>query len=324
MRRRAFMQIAAVSVAAAPRSAFPQSYPAKALSIIVPYPAGGPTDTLTRILAEAMQRSLGQSVLVDNVTGASGAVGVTKAARAAPDGYTLSVGHAGSHITIWAMQPGSFELLRDLAPVAMFAENPLFLSARKDLEPRDLAALLAWLKANPDKASMGGALGTIGHMASLDLVQRTGVKYQFVPYRGGAPAMQDLMSGQIDLLIDQAANSLPQLRAGKIKVYAVLAGGRLAVAPDIPTVDEAGLPGFHVSVWHAIWVPRATPAPVIARLNTAIREALAGDRLQQRFADLGQDIPPGNMQTASALADFQKAEVERWAPFLKAANLKSD
>jgi tripartite-type tricarboxylate transporter receptor subunit TctC len=324
MQRRALFLLACSAATASPIGALAQSYPAKAVSIVVPYPAGGPTDTLTRFLAEAMQRTLGQSVLVDNVTGASGAVGVTKAARAAPDGYTLSVGHAGSHITIWAMQPGSFELLRDLAPVAMFAVNPLFISARKSLEPANLRELLAWLKANPDKATMGGALGTIGHMASLDLRQRTGVTFQFVPYRGGAPAMQDLLSGQIDLLIDQAANSLPQLRAGKIKAYAVTAGERLAVAPEIPTVDEAGLPGFHVSVWHAIWVPRATPAAVIERLNAAIREALASTSLQRRFADLGQDIPPVEMQTVRALAEFQKSEVERWAPLLKAANLKTD
>jgi tripartite-type tricarboxylate transporter receptor subunit TctC len=324
MRRRTLFQLAGLAAAASPLGARAQSYPAKALSIVVPYPAGGPTDTLTRILAEAMQRALGQTVLVDNVTGASGAIGVTKVARAAPDGYTLSVGHAGSHITIWAMQPGSFELLRDLAPVAMFAVNPLFISARKTLDPANLRELLTWLKANPDKATMGGALGTIGHMASLDLRQRTGVSFQFVPYRGGAPAMQDLLSGQIDLLIDQAANSLPQLRAGKIKAYAVTAGERLAAAPEIPTVDEAGLPGFHVSVWHAIWVPRATPSAVIERLNAAIREALASASLQQRFADLGQEIPPVGMQTVPALAEFQKSEVERWAPLLKAANLKAD
>jgi tripartite-type tricarboxylate transporter receptor subunit TctC len=324
MRRRTLLQLVGGAAAARPFAASAQSYPSKALSIVVPYPAGGPTDTLTRIIAEAMQRVLGQSVLVENVTGASGAVGVTKVARAAPDGYTLSVGHAGSHITIWAIQPGSFDLLTDMAPVAMFAVNPMFISARKSLEPANLSDLIAWLKANPDKATMGGALGTIGHMASLDLRQRTGVSFQFVPYRGGAPAMQDLLSGQIDLLIDQAANSLPQLNAGKIKAYAVTADKRLAMAPEIPTTDEAGLPGFHVSVWHAIWVPRATPIAVIERLNAAVREALASASLQKRFADLGQDIPEAERQTVRAIAAFQKAEVERWAPLLKAANLKSE
>src|SRR5262245_14111131 len=244
MRRRTLLQLVGGAAAARPFAVSAQSYPSKPLSIVVPYPAGGPTDTLTRILAEAMQRVLGQSVLVENVTGASGAVGVTKVARAAPDGYTLSVGHAGSHITIWAIPPGSFDLLTDMAPVAMFAVNPLFISARKSLGPANLSDLIAWLKANPDKATMGGALGTIGHMASLDLRQRTGVSFQFVPYRGGAPAMQDLLSGQIDLLIDQAANSLPQLNASKIKAYAVTADKRLAMAPEIPTTDEAGLPGF--------------------------------------------------------------------------------
>ncbi|MBL6618029.1 MAG: tripartite tricarboxylate transporter substrate binding protein BugD [Reyranella sp.] len=325
MRRRTLIQLAGGAALARSTGALAQSYPTKSLSIVVPYPAGGPTDTLTRIMAEAMQRTLGQSILVENVTGASGAVGVTKVARAQPDGYTLSVGHAGSHITIWAIQPGGgFELLRDMAPVGMFAVNPMFISARRNLEPANLQELLAWLKANPGKATMGGALGTIGHMASLDLRQRTGVTFQFVPYRGGAPAMQDLLSGQIDLLIDQAANSLPQLRGGKIKAYAVTAGERLAAAPEIPAADEAGLPGFHVSVWHAIWVPRATPDAVIDRLNAAIREALASTSVQRRFADLGQDIPKAEMQTVQRLAEFQKAEVERWAPMLKAANLKAD
>jgi tripartite-type tricarboxylate transporter receptor subunit TctC len=323
MRRRTLFQLASSAAVASPLGALGQAYPSKPVTMVVPYPAGGPTDTLTRILAEAMQRALGQTVLVDNITGAGGSVGVARAARAPPDGYTMSIGHAGSHITTWAMQPGSFDLLRDMAPVALFADNPMFIDARKSMKAANLRELLAWLKANPG-ATMGGALGTIGHIASLDLQRQTGTTLQFVPYRGGAPAMQDLLAGQIDMLIDQAANSLPQLRAGKIKAYAVTASERLAAAPDIPTTDEVGLPGFHVSVWHAIWVPRATPAAVIERLNAAAREALASASLRQRFADLGQDIPPVQMQSVRALAEFQKAEVERWTPLLKAAGLKTD
>ncbi len=325
MRRRTLLQCAG-SVAAGcwPVSSLAESFPSKTISLVVPYPAGGPTDTLTRIMGEAMQPPPGQSVLVENVTGASGAIGVTKVARANPDGYTLSIGHASSHITIWAVQPGGFELLRDMTPVVMWAANPSFLSARRALEPATLKELIAWLKANPGKASMGGAFGTLGHIASLELKQRIGAEFQFVPYRGGAPAMQDLISGQIDLLIDQAANSLPQLRGGKIKAYAVMAPERLKVAPEVPTVDEAGLPGFYVTTWHGMWAPRGTPAAVVEWLNSAAREALATDKVKQRFDDLGQDIPPPEMQTVAALAAFQKAEVERWTPLLKAANLKTE
>jgi len=329
MRRRTLLQFSGLQFAGGAAAGWPllaraETFPTRSISLVVPYPAGGPTDTLTRRLAEAMQRSLGQSVLVENVTGASGALGVSKVARAAPDGYTLSIGHASSHITIWAVQPGGFELLRDMTPVGLFAVNPSFLSARRELPPRTLADLIAWMKANPGKASMGGAFGTLGHIASLELKQRTGVEFQFVPYRGGAPAMQDLISGQIDLLVDQAANSLPQLRGGKIKAYAVMASERLRVAPEIPTVDEAGMPGFYVTVWHAMWAPRGTPAPVIERLNAALREALASDKLRQRFDDLGQDLPTPEQQTIAGATAFLKGEVERWTPLLKAANLKTE
>jgi tripartite-type tricarboxylate transporter receptor subunit TctC len=324
MRRRTFLGVAGSAVAVWPGGGVAETWPGRQVTLVVPYPAGGPTDTLTRILAEAMQKPLGQSVLIDNTTGASGAIGVSKVARAAPDGYMLSVGHGSSHITIWAVQPGSFDLLRDMTPVAVWADNPSFLSARSTLEAANLKDLIAWLGANPGKASMGGAFGTIGHIASLDLKQRTRTEFQFVPYRGGAPAMQDLLAGQIDLLIDQAANSLPQLRSGKIKAYAVLAPERLRVAPEIPTCDEAGLPGFYVSTWHALWAPRGTPAPVIERLNGALREALATDKVRRRFDELGQDLPPPELQTVAGAAAFLKAEVERWAPLLKAANLKTE
>jgi tripartite-type tricarboxylate transporter receptor subunit TctC len=324
MRRRTLLQIAGGAAAIAPLLARAQTFPSRSVSLVVPYPAGGPTDTLTRILAEAMQRPLGQSVLIDNVTGASGAIGVTKVARAAPDGYTLSIGHGSSHITIWAVQQGQFELLRDMTPIGVWAVNPLFLSARRTLEATTLKELIDWLKANPGKASMGGAFGTIGHIASLEFKQRTGTEFQFVPYRGGAPAMQDLLSGQIDLLFDQAANSLPQLNTGKIKAYAVMASERLRVAPQIPTCDEAGLPGQYISVWHAMWAPRGTPPAVIERLNAALREALSTDKVKKRFDDLGQDLPSPELQTVAGAGAYIKSEVERWAPLLKTANLKTE
>lgn len=325
MRRRTFIQITGGSAIACSLAAQAQDYPSKPMTIVVPYSAGGPSDTLTRILAEHMQMSLGQTILIDNVTGAGGALGVSRVARAAPDGYTISTGNPGSHITVWALQSTSFDLGKDLAPVVLFATNPQIILARKTMEAPNLRELIAWLKANPGKATLGGGgLGSIAHFGALYLQQQSGTTFQFVPYRGAAPAMQDLLAGQIDLMIDQAANCLPQIRAGKVRAYAVAAAERLPAAPDIPTADESGLPGFHTAVWHAMWVPSATPGAIIERLNTAAQEALANPRLRQRYADLGQQIPPADQQTPQALAEFQKAEMEKWAPLMKAAKLKND
>ena len=325
MRRRTLIRLASASAIVGPTTARAQAYPTKPLTIVAPYSPGGPTDTLSRILAEHMQPVLGQTILIENVTGAGGAQGVTRVARAAPDGYTISTGNPGSHITVWALQPTPFDLAKDLAPVVLFATNPQILVARNNLEPATLRDVVAWLKANPGKATLGGGgLGSVAHFGALYFQQLSGTTLQFVPYRGAAPAMQDLLAGQIDLMIDQAANCLPHLRAGKIKAYAVAAPDRLAALPDIPTADEAGLAGFHTSVWHAMWVPAATPGAIVERLNGAVRQALANPRLRQQFADLGQDIPPPQRQTTEALAAFQKAEIDKWQPLMKLAKQKTD
>jgi tripartite-type tricarboxylate transporter receptor subunit TctC len=325
MRRRALLRIATLPAIAWPALARAQAFPTKPVTIIVPFSAGGPLDTLCRILAEPMQAALGQTVVIEDVTGAGGAIGITRVARSAPDGYTLISGNQGSHITLGAVQQVSFDLLRDFAPVAMIATNSQLILVRKSLEVANLRELVAWAKANPGKLmDGGGGYGTVAHTSMLYFQQLSGTTIQFIPYRGAAPALQDLMAGQIDMMIDQPSNSLPHVQAGKVRALAVTAPNRLAAAPDIPTTDEAGLPGYYTSVWQALWVPRGTPDAVIDTLNKAVRTALANPKVQQRFADLGQEIPTAEQQTAQWLADFQKAEVEKWVPLVKAAKVKLD
>src|SRR5262245_16488365 len=325
MRRRALLRIATLPALAWPMAAKAQAFPTKPVTIIVPFSAAGPLDTLCRILAEPMQASLGQSVVIENVTGAGGAIGITRVARSAPDGYTLISGNQGSHITLGAVQQVSFDLLRDFAPVAMIAPNSQLILVRNSLGVTTLRELVARAKANPGKLTDGGGgYGTVSHTSLLYFQQLSGTTIQFIPYRGASAALQDLLAGQIDLMIDQPSNSLPHVQAGKVKALAVTAPTRLAAAPDIPTTDEAGLPGFYTSVWQALWVPRGTPEPVIDTLNKAVRTALADAKVRQRFADLGQEIPPPEQQTPQWLAEFQKAEVDKWVPLVKAAKIKTE
>jgi len=325
MRRRAFLRIATLPAIGWPVGSKAQAFPTKPVTIIVPFSAGGPLDTLCRILAEPMQAALGQAVLIEDVTGAGGAIGITRVARSPADGYTIISGNQGSHITLGAMQQVSFDLLRDFAPVAMFATTSQLVLVRNSLDVANLRELLALIRANPGKLTDGGGgYGTVAHTSVLYFMQLSGTTVQFVPYRGAAPALQDLMAGQIDMMIDQPSNSLPQVLAGKVRALAVTAPNRIAAAPDIPTTDEAGLPGFYTSVWQAMWVPRGTPDAVIETLNRAVREALADPKVKQRFADLGQEIPPAEQQTARWLAEFQKAEVDKWVPLVKAAKVKAD
>lgn len=335
MRRRTFIQSAGIQVAGIPIAGFPiacgsaiaqpsaavaQDFPTKPVTIVVPFSAGGPLDTLCRILAEPMQAALGQAVIVENVTGAGGAIGVDKVARSPADGYTLSAGNQGTHITLGVLQAVSFDLLRDFAPVIQIATNPQLILVRKDLPVANLRELLAWLRDNPNKATDGGAgFGTMAHVSLLYFQQLSGAKAQFVPYRGASLALQDLLSGQIDMMIDQPSNSLAYVLAGRVKALAVTAPQHLAAAPDIPTVDEEGLPKFYTSVWQALWAPRDTPPAIVARLNGAVRTALADPLVRHRFTELGQDIPRAAQQTPEALATFQKLEIARWVPLLKAA-----
>jgi tripartite-type tricarboxylate transporter receptor subunit TctC len=325
--RRRFLHLAAGAAAlpVASRIASAQAYPSRPVTMVVPYAAGGPTDTIARIMAERMRATLGQTIIVENVTGAAGTIGVGRVARAAPDGYTISIGHWGTHVVNGAIYELQYHVLNDFEPVSLLATNPQLIVAKKAVPANNLQELIAWLKANAATATQGTAgHGSGSHVSGVYLQAITGTRFQFVPYRGAGPAMQDLVAGQIDIMIDQAANSLPQVRAGTIKAYAVTEKKRLAAAPDIPTVDEAGMPGLHISIWHALWMPKGTPKDIIAKLNGAVVDALADAGVRQRLTDLGQEIPSRDEQNPQTLYAYHKAEIEKWWPILKAANIKGE
>jgi tripartite-type tricarboxylate transporter receptor subunit TctC len=303
--------------------ALAQSFPTRPVTLVVPYPPGGPTDVVARVLAERMRVTLGQPVIVENVTGGSGNIGVGKVARATPDGYTLSIGNNGSHVLNAALYTLNYDILKDFAPVALLTSNPQIIVTRKTLPANDLKELVAWLRANPDKATAGSA-GAVATVSIAFFQQKTETRLVVVPYRGAAPAAQDLMGGQIDLMFDQASNALPQIRAGAIKAFAVTAKTRMPNAPEIPTVDEAGLPGFYAALWQGIWAPKGTPAVAIARLNAAVGEALADPKVEQRLRDIGQEPFPPDQRSVAAMAAYQQAEADKWWPIIKAANLKGD
>ena len=302
-----------------------QNYPSRPVTMIVPFAAGGPTDALARIIAEPMRKELGQPVIIENVTGAGGSIGVGRAVRSPADGYTLSIGHLGTHVVNGVMYTLNYDLVADLAPVAMLANNPQLIVSKNSLPANDLKSLVAWLKAHPTGASAGTAgPGSGAHIGGLYFQNLTGIKLQFVPYRGTGPAIQDLVAGQIDVIFDQSSNSLPQVRNKLIRAYAVTAKQRIGSAPEIPTVDEAGMPGFHVAIWHALWVPKDTPKPVIDRLQAAVKASLADETTRARLADLGQDIPTLEQQSPAGLAAYQKAEIAKWWPIIKAAGVKAN
>ena len=312
---------AAIAFCCAPVSA--QNFPTHPITIVVPFSAGGPTDTIARIMAERMTKSLGQTVLVENVTGAGGNIGVARVVRAAPDGYMVSIGHIGPHVINGAMYRLDYDLLKDLAPIGMFVTNPLIVVSKTALPSRDLKSLIDYARSTPISLATGGA-GTPSHISAVYFQKFTGGDAQIVHYRGGAPAVADVIAGHVDVFFDQAVNAIPHLRSGKIRPYAVTQSERLSVAPDIPTVDEAGMPGFYMAVWHGLWVPRATPSSTVARLNGAMVDAVADDVARKRLLDLGQEILPRDKQTPEALAAHQKAEIEKWWPLIKSAGIKAD
>jgi tripartite-type tricarboxylate transporter receptor subunit TctC len=302
-----------------------QVYPSRPITMVVPFPPGGPLDTVARITAEAMRGTLGQPIIIENVAGAAGTLGVGRVARAASDGYTISAGFVGTHVINGATYTLRYDLLKDFEPISLIASNSWLIVAKKAMPANDLKDLIAWLKANPDKASQGtiGA-GSPHHVAGVFFQKETGTRFQFVPYRGAAPAMQALVAGQIDMIIDSPTIAMPQVRAGNIKGYAVAAKSRLATAPDIPTVDEAGLPGFYVSSWSGLWAPKGTPKEVIAKLSTAVANGLADAAVRSRFADIGMQVFPREQQTPEALRAHQEAEIEKWWPIIKEAGLKAE
>jgi tripartite-type tricarboxylate transporter receptor subunit TctC len=300
-----------------------QVYPSRPITIVVPFSAGGPTDALARTLGERMRAALGQPIVIENVTGAGGTIGVGRAVNAAPDGYTVSIGHLGTHVVNGAIYPLQYDLLKDFAPIALIASNPMMIVTKNAVPATNLKELIAWLKANQGKVTAGTAgVGSGSHFSGVYFQKLAGVQLQFVPYRGTGPALLDLVAGQIDLIVDQASNSMAQVQGGKIRAYAITADKRLAAAPSIPTVDEAGLPGFHVALWSGLWVPKGTPTDVIVKLNAAVMEALADAAVRKRFADVGLEIPPREQQTPQALGAHHKAEAEKWWPIIKAANIK--
>jgi tripartite-type tricarboxylate transporter receptor subunit TctC len=306
-------------------AALAQGYPNRPVTLIVPFAAGGPTDTLGRIMAERMRRALGQTVVVENVSGAGGSIGVGRVARATPDGYTVGLGHWSTNVLNGAIYKLPYDLLKDFEPVALVATNPQLVVAKPGVPAKDLAELTSWIRAQGGRTSAGtSGVGTPSHVAGVYYEKMTGTQLTYIPYRGTGPAVQDLMGGQIDVMFDQASNSLPHVRGGKLRAYAVTAKTRLPSAPDIPTVDEAGLAGLHVAIWHALWVPRGTPKDVVGRLNAAVVESLADPAVRQRLGDLGQEIPPRDQQTPEALAAFQRAEAEKWWPLVREAGIKAE
>ena len=325
MRGLLFVILACVALAAS-RPVAAQTYPERAITFIVPYGAGGPLDTVARIITERMRVALKQSTVIENVSGASGTIGVGRAARAAPDGYTVCVGNWPTHVVNGAMFNLPYDLVEDFEPVALLTSNPYIMLVRKNLPAKDVRELIAFLKANPGGVTLGTAgPGSGQHIGGLYFQNVTGTTLRFVPYRAGAiDILKDLVGGHIDLTFEQAISALPSVRGGIVNAYAVASSTRLAAVPDVPSIDEAGAPGVHISAWSGFFVPKGTPKEIIATLTKAAMETLADPALIKRLEDLGQTIPPPERQTAEALRAYHKAEIARWWPLIKAANIKSE
>jgi tripartite-type tricarboxylate transporter receptor subunit TctC len=322
MRRLVLAVFAALAFAG---SAVAQNFPSRPITIIVPFSAGGPSDAMARILAERMKIALGEAVLVENVTGAGGSIGVGRAVKSPPDGYTISFGHLGTHVANGAIYNLGYDLVGDLDPVVLLPSNTMVIVSKNAVPAKTLKEFLDWLRARPTPASAGTAgAGSGSHIAGLYFEKVAGIKLQYVPYRGTGPAMNDLVAGQIDLIVDQLSNSIQQVRAGNIRAYAVTDSKRVESAPEIPTVDEAGLPGFHMTLWSGMWVPKGTPKDIIAKLNATVVEVMNDPAVRKQFENLGLQMPPKDKLTPEGLGEWQKAEIAKWWPMIKAANVKVD
>jgi tripartite-type tricarboxylate transporter receptor subunit TctC len=315
--------VALIALAMFGGNARADTFPSHPITLVVPFSAGGPTDAMARILAEHLRTTLGQNLVIENVTGAAGSLGVGRVVRAAPDGYTVSIGHLGTHVANGAIYKLGYDLVADLEPVVLLPSNPMIIVSRNAVPAKTLKELIEWLKAKPTPATAGTAgAGSGSHIAGLYFENVTGIKLQYVPYRGTAPALTDLVAGQIDIIIDQTSNSIAQVRAGTIRAYAVTDDKRVESASDVPSTDEAGLSGFHMTLWSGLWVPKDTPKEIVARLNAAAVDAMNDPAVRKKFEDLGLQMPPKDQLTPEALGAMQKAEIAKWWPMIKAANVK--
>lgn len=325
MRRICLISLTLIGLVAVNTDAGAQAYPSRPITMVVPWPAGGPSDGPARFLAERMRVALGQPVIVENVSGGSGSAGTGRVARAAPDGYTVVLSNSSTHVLNGAVFNLPYDVQKDFEPISLLADQSFLILGKKALPAQNLQELIAWLKANPDKAVQGtGGPGGVPHLGGVLFQKRTGTRFGFVPYRGTAVAINDLVAGHIDLMIDATNNALPHVRSGTIKAYAITANSRLPAATDIPTVDEAGLAGFYISSWQALFAPKGTPHAVVARLNAAVVETLTDPAVRYRFADLGQRVFPPEQQTPNALAALQAAEIKRWWPIIRATTIKPE
>jgi tripartite-type tricarboxylate transporter receptor subunit TctC len=301
-----------------------QEYPSHPITLVVPLGVGGSTDVIGRLVAEGMRSHLGQPIVVENTTGAGGTIGVGRVARATPDGYTMLIGQWGTNVASGAIYPLNFDLLKDFEPVGLISTQPFLIVGRKTLPANNLKELIAWLKNNQAKATQGNSgIGTPSHVGGLLFQKAAGINITMVPYRGAGQSSADVVAGNIDILLDTPALSLPHVQAGTIKAFAIANKTRIPTAPDIPTADEAGLPGFYFTFWHALWVPKGTPKPIVAKLNDALVKALADPNIKQRLVDISQEIFPRDQQTPEALFAYHKAEIEKWWPIIKAADIKA-
>jgi tripartite-type tricarboxylate transporter receptor subunit TctC len=314
-----------VAMLALSSAAAAENYPSHPITVIVPFSAGGPSDAMMRILAERMKLPLGETILIENVTGAGGSLGVGRTVRSAPDGYTIGFGHLGTNVANGAIYKLGYDLVADLEPVVLLPSNPMIIVSKNAVPAKSLKELLEWLKSRPAPAAAGTAgAGSGSHIAGLYFENVTGIKLQYVPYRGTGPALNDLVAGQIDIIVDQLSNSINQVRAGTIRGYAVTDSKRAESASDIPTVDEAGLPGFHMTLWSGLWVPKGTPKEIVAKLNAAAVEALGDPAVRKQLENLGLQMTPLDQLSPEALGDWQKSEIAKWWPMIKAANVKVD